>query len=202
VWTPEKLKMRLPKTGFLEHTSKKLAYWTAKHDPQMASRMLIDYYRAQPAVREVTIESEDEFTVWDSLGYGVRVHHSSAHMGGDGGVLHKRYASSEEEADRLHAAEVAALNKRLESELARHARSLREGAALFVMSPRGGSELRVGGGQARAFLVKLGAVLKSGKGDAERREELMKLLRDPTLVEQLLANQGGPWPALEQKPAP
>jgi len=199
-WTPDKLKMPLGDVGLERHAGKKAVYWAFKHGPARAWEMVIEYIKAQPGVKEVRVMDENSVYVVGTSGGGFGYGVSPTGLKGWEESLKRSYASSEAEARRIHEKAVAERKQRLENLRAQYEGRFREGTALFVITPNGGVELLVGAHQARAFLAQLAAILKSGEPDGEKRKALMKLLDEGSLVDQLLANQGGPWPALGPEP--
>ena len=192
-WTEAKRKQRLAASGFAEHASKKLEYWTVAHGFPKAWQMFVEYYKAQPTVKEIRVEGEASLGVLDIFGdaYG------TGWKGGRGSfqaAIKRKYAASEQEAVRRYEQAAAAANAALEGERERYEHRLAAGRAIFSLSANGGAVVTMGSRSTATALPAIGDILRSKATKREKLDALRRFHPDPRFGAQLVARHDGHWP--------
>ena len=195
-WTEAKRKQRLAATGFAEHASKRLEYWALKHGFAEGWKKFVQYYKAQPTVKEVVVEKEGSIYVRDVFGDG----YGTGFLGGHSSfkaAMKRKYAASEREARQRHEQAIATVNQLLNQRCKRYQQSLDRGSAILSFNPGGGAIFTMSPGTAKGALNQIGNILRSTKSKKEKLELLKGFHPHPRFAAQILANWDGVWPVVK-----
>jgi hypothetical protein len=200
-WTEAKLKQHIGLTGFLEHASARRRCWILEHGYAQAREKNIQYYRAQPTVKDVEVTGKTSMRI-----IGVHGERFIVSWGRGPGSFHewmkKHYAPTEAEAELRHKEVISEAMVNLEMSREGCERSLKRGSAIFNFSPEGGATFTVARTRAEMRVQQIGRILRSAKSKEEKIEALKDIHPDERFGMPIVENWGGVWPevAVEERP--